>query len=150
MLNPLRPYISTNPCKDKDDAEIQKVFDQLQAFNSSLDDEQKRYLREGLDNDDQLAVFDLLQKESLTKGDRDQFKLVAKELLEKLTADKLRIDHWREKATAQAQIKAEIIKHLYSNMPPDAYDPEEISLKANAIFAHFYTAGIGDGDRVYH
>lgn len=136
--------------KDKDDAEIQKVFDQLQAFNSSLDDEQKRYLREGLDNDDQLAVFDLLQKESLTKADRDQIKLVAKELLEKLTADKLRIDHWREKATAQAQIKAEIIKHLYSNMPADAYDPEEISLKANAIFAHFYTAGIGDGDRVYH
>ncbi|MDX9943193.1 MAG: type I restriction endonuclease subunit R [Azonexus sp.] len=136
--------------KDKDAAEIQKVMDDLFAFNDKLNEEEKRYLREGLENDDQLAVFDLLQKESLTKGDRDRIKQVAMELLDKLMADKLQIDHWREKATAQAQIKAEIIKHLYAALPQGSYDSDEISLKASLVFAHIFTSGIGGGARVYH
>jgi type I restriction enzyme R subunit len=136
--------------RDKDATEIQKVMDDLFAFNDSLNAEEKRYVREGLESEDQLAVFDLLQKDSLTKKNRDAIKQVAKELLTKLIGDKLQIDHWREKATAQAQVKAEILKHLYAHLPSEAYDPEEINLKANALFAHIYTAGVGEGGRVYH
>lgn len=136
--------------KDKDAAEIQKVMDDLFTFNDNLNEEEKRYLREGLESEDQLAVFDLLQKESLTKGDRDAIKKVAKDLLDKLNSGKLQIDHWREKATAQAQVKAEIIKHLFAHLPSDAYDADEIDLKASAVFAHIYTAGLGGGLRVYH
>jgi type I restriction enzyme R subunit len=135
--------------KDKDAAEIQKVMDDLFAFNDDCGDEEKRYLREGLESEEQLAVFDLLQKDSLTKGDRDVIKVVAKALLDKLTSGKLQIDHWREKATAQAQVKAEIIKHLFSNMPSGAYDADEINLKASAVFAHIYTTGFSSG-AVYH
>jgi type I restriction enzyme, R subunit len=62
---------------------------------------------------------------------------------------KLQIDHWREKATAQAQVKAEIIKHLSANLPPGAYDAGEIDLKANAVFAHRYTDGFGSDGRTY-
>lgn len=136
--------------KDKDDAEIQKVFDQLNAFNSSLNEEEKRYLREGLDNEDQLAVFDLLQKDTLTKGDRDAIKKIARELLDKLTSGKLKIDHWREKATAQAQVRAEIIKHLYANLPAGVYNADEINLKAGAVFTHIYTAGLGETGTTFH
>lgn len=136
--------------KDKDAAEIQKVMDDLFAFNSNLNEEEKRYLREGLDNEDQLAVFDLLQKDTLTKGERDAIKKVAKELLDKLTSGKLRIDHWREKATAQAQIKSEIIKHLFAHLPSSAYNANEINLKANAVFEHIYTVGFGENTEVTH
>lgn len=136
--------------KDKDAAEIQKVMDDLFAFNDSCSEEERRYLREGLDNEQQLAVFDLLQKDALTRKDRETIKQVAKELLEKLNSGKLQIDHWREKATAQAQVKAEIIKHLFASLPADAYDADEINLKAGAVFAHIYTCGLGDGARVYH
>ena len=134
--------------KDKDAAEIQKVMDDLFAFNDDCSEEEKRYLREGLENEEQLAVFDLLQKDSLTKTDRETIKKVARELLEKLNSGKLQIDHWREKATAQAQIKAEIIKHLFASLPPGAYDADEIDLKAGALFAHIYTSG--DGAFRYH
>ena len=99
---------------------------------------------------DRNTVFDLLQKDTLTKGDRDAIKKVAKALLERLASGKLQIDHWREKATAQAQVKAEIIKHLYAHLPPGVYDTDEINTKANAVFAHLYTAGFGEGARVYH
>lgn len=136
--------------RDKDAAEIQKVLDDLTAHMNSLDEEGKRFLREGLDNEDQLAVFDLLQKESLTKGDRDSIKKIAVELLEKLNNGQIQIQRLRDMATVQAKVKAEIIKHLFANMPPGAFDADEISVKANAVFAHIYTAGLGDGERVYH
>jgi type I restriction enzyme R subunit len=121
--------------RDKDDAEIQRVFDELNALDSTLNDEERRYLREGLDDEDQLAVFDLLQKASLTRGERDRIKTVARELLAKLLAGKLLIDRWREKATAQARVKDEIIKHLFVNLPADAHDAQEIELKAHTVFA---------------
>ena len=38
-------------------------------------------------------------------------------------------------------MKAEIIKHLFANLPSGAYDADEINLKANAVFAHIYTSG---------
>ena len=62
----------------------------------------------------------------------------------------MQIDHWREKATAQAQVKAEIIKHLFAHLPSGAYDADEINLKANAVFAHIYTAGLDAGARTWH
>lgn len=136
--------------KDKDAAEIQKVMDDLFAFNDQCGEEEKRYLREGLESEEQLAVFDLLQKDSLTKGDRDAIKLVAKALLEKLTSGNLQIDHWREKATAQAQVKAEIIKHLFSSLPAGVYAASEINLKASAVFAHIYTTpGFSGGNTIH-
>jgi len=136
--------------KDKDAAEIQKVMDDLFAFNDNLNEEEKRYLREGLESEDQLAVFDLLQKDSLSRGERETIKNVARELLAKLSSGKLQIDHWREKATAQAQIKAEIIKHLFAHLPLGAYDADEINLKAGAVFSHIYASELGEAPRAYH
>lgn len=131
--------------KDKDEAEIQKVMDELFAHNDKLDDEEKRYIREGLENEDQLTVFDLLQKDTLKKSEREQIKQVAKELLDKLIGGKLQIDHWRDKATAQAQVKAEIIKHLWTHLPSDMYGADEIDFKAGAVFAHLYATEMGAG-----
>ncbi|QMV73525.1 type I restriction endonuclease subunit R [Comamonas piscis] len=136
--------------RDKSAVEVQKVMDDLFALNDKLNDEEKRYLREGLDNDAQLAVFDLLQKDDLTKSDRDKIKKVAKDLLDTLANGKLQIDHWREKAAAQAQVKAEIIKHLWANLPGGAYEAEEIDAKAGALFAHIFTTSGEGGAPFYH
>ena len=143
--------IVTEYNKDKDAAEVQKVFDDLFKFNDGLDQEERRYLREGLDNEDQLAVFDLLQKNTLTLVERERIKEIAKELLDKLLSDKLRIDNWREKATAQAQVKAEIIKHLFVNLPGAGYAEDEISARVDMVFAHLYHPGVGaSGSSMYH
>ena len=136
--------------KDKDAAEIQKVMDDLFAFNDTCSDEEKRYLREGLESEDELAVFDLLQKDSLTKTEREAIKKVAKDLLGKLSDQRFALDRLRTMATVQAQMKAEIIKHLFANLPSPAYDPDEINVKAGAVFAHIYSAGLGSGAQVVH
>lgn len=136
--------------KDKDAAEIQKVMNDLFAFNDTCSDEEKCYLREGLENEDEMAVFDLLQKDSLTKAERDAIKKVAKDLLGKLSDQWFALDRLRTMATVQAQMKAEIIKHLFANLPSPAYDPDKINVKAGAVFAHIYSAGLGGGAQVVH
>jgi type I restriction enzyme R subunit len=136
--------------KDKDAAEIQKVMDDLFALNDDCSEEEKRYLREGLDSETELAVFDLLQKDALTQADRAAIKKVAKDLLGKLADQRFALERLRSMATVQAQMKAEIIKHLYAHLPASAYDPDEINIKAGAVFAHIYSAGLGGGTPVYH
>jgi type I restriction enzyme R subunit len=136
--------------RDKDAAEIQKHLDRLQACYDSCDEEERRYLREGLENEEQLAVFDLLQKETLTKKEREAIKKVAKELLEKLSDRRYELARLHTMATVQAQMKAEIITHLFNSLPSAAYGPDEINLKAGAVFNHIYTSGLGDGARVFH
>jgi type I restriction enzyme R subunit len=136
--------------KDKDAAEIQRVMDQLFTTWDQMDDEERRYVREGLDSEDQLAVFDLLRKDSLTKGEREAIKKVARELLDKLSDQRFALDRLRSMATVQAQMKAEIIKHLFARLPQDAYDADEISLKSGAVFAHIVTTGLGTSATVYH
>ena len=54
----------------------------------------------------QLAVFDLLQKDSLTKSERDAIKKVAKDLLGKLSDQRFALDRLRTMATVQAQMVA--------------------------------------------
>jgi len=136
--------------KDKDAAEIQKVMDDLFTFNDDCSEEEKRYLREGLDSEAELAVFDLLQKESLTKANREAIKQVAKALLAKLADQRFALERLRSMATVQAQMKAEIIMHLYANLPAGAYEPDEIQLKAGALFAHIYSDGMGGGAATVH
>jgi type I restriction enzyme, R subunit len=129
--------------KDKDAAEIQKVMDDLFALNDDCSEEEKRYLREGLDSEAELAVFDLLQKDSPSKNDREAMKKVAKDLLRKLADQRFTLERLRSMATVQAQMKSEIIKHLYAHLPTNAYDSNEINLKADVVFAHIYSVGLG-------
>lgn len=117
---------------------------------ATTNEEERRYLREGLASEAELAVFDLLQKDSLTKSDREAIKKVAKDLLGKLTNQRFTRQRLRNMATVQAQMKAEIIKHMYEHLPASTYDPNEISLKASAVLAHIYQAGFGEGPQIYH
>jgi len=86
-----------------------------------------------------------------TRPERERIKKVAQELLDKLLSGKLQIDHWREKTSAQAQVRAEIIKHLFVNLPGVGYTENEISSRADMIFSHLYQTGIGAAETpVYH
>jgi type I restriction enzyme R subunit len=39
---------------------------------------------------------------------------------------------------------------LWANLPLGAYEPDEIDLKAGALFAHLYGDGAGGRARAYH
>jgi type I restriction enzyme R subunit len=124
---------------EKDRTTIEKTFDELMKFVNALDYETSRTVREGLDEEN-LALFDLLVKPDLSKQEIEKIKKVAKELLEHLKADKLIIDNWREKEATRDSIKLEIKDWLWKDVTglPESYTTEEISQKAEVVYAHIF------------
>lgn len=128
--------------RDKDDAEIQRVFEELFRFHESLDKEEQRYIEEGLENEDQLAVFDLLRtnKVKLSKSDREKIKAVSISLLAMFETRKQEMSNLRDRASAQAKLKGAIINELLAGMP-DEFTQDEIIASAESVFRHVELMG---------
>ena len=123
--------------RDKDDAEIQRVFDDLIKLHDSLDQEEQRYVREGFGSEKELAVYDLLSKDKadITKVDITKLKKVAQDLLETVEKRLQEMGNLRDRASVQAQMKAAIIDRLLEGMP-DGYSSAEIEMRAEVIFQY--------------
>ena len=122
---------------DKDDAEIQRVFEDLMKLHESLDREERRYVREGFNSEKELAVYDLLSKDSgdITKGDIGKIKKVAQELMATVERRLHEMGDLRDRASVQAQMKAAIIDRLLEGMPDD-FSSEDIEARAEIIFQY--------------
>jgi len=129
--------IITEYNKDKDDAEIQRVFENLMKLHDSLDQEERRYVREGFNSEKELAVFDLLSKDkaNVTKGDIEKIKKVAQELMQTVEVRLTEMGDLRDRASAQAQMKTAIIDRLLESMP-DEYSSEDIQARAEVIYQY--------------
>ena len=126
--------------REKDRVTIEQTFEALLTFEQSLEDEERRSLREGLD-EESLAIFDLLRKPDLEAADIRKIKAVAVELLARLKAEKLKIDHWRDKETTRDAVRIAIRDHLWSDetgLPVEAYTEEDVNDKAEEVFRHVY------------
>jgi len=127
--------------REKDRATIEKTFEELLRFIESLDHESQRAIREGLD-EEALALFDLLAEPKLKKKEIDQIKKVAKDLLVKLKAGKLRVDNWREKQATRDAVRMAIYNFLWDDttgLPIDVYSPEEVETKTDLVYQHIFT-----------
>lgn len=125
---------------EKDRSVIEKTFADLIKYIERLDEEDKRAIKEGL-NEESLALFDLLEKPELKPKEREKVKLVAKELLEKLKAEYLKIKDWREKETIRAAVNKYIQDYLWADstgLPTSFYNESEVNQKAALVFNHIY------------
>ena len=128
--------------REKDRVTIEKTFEALLQYISSLDEEESRAVREGLD-EESLAIFDLLKKQTLSASEIKRIKDIAVELLERLKAEKLRIDHWRDKEATRDAVRLTIRDFLWSDktgLPVDCYTENDVQTKAEDIFRHVYRA----------
>lgn len=132
----------------KDEDAIKKAFEELIKFVNEMNYEEERSLRENLD-EETLAIYDLLRKDSLTKKDEDKVKKVAKETLEKLKGEKLKVEKWRHSAQVSAQIKT-IIRDCLLYLPQESYPDEEINVKTLNVYQHIYSNYYGGGVSVYN
>ena len=123
--------------QDKDEAEIQRVFEELLKTHDALNNEEVRYIREGFKDENALAVFDLLAKYKtrITKSDIGKIKTVAQSLMDALTEQQSVLANLRDRASTQAQMKVAIIDQLLANMPDD-YSSEEIEARADVVFRY--------------
>jgi len=126
---------------EKDRATIERTFEELLKLAESLGDEEKRAVREGLD-EESLALFDLLLKPDLSKSDIARIKKVAAGLFETLKAEIARIQDFASKQATRDEIKVKIKDYLWDETTglPEAFGPEEIEEKTDAVFAHLLTS----------
>ena len=126
-----------------------KAFENLTEFIKNLTIEEKRAVSENLGDQETLAIFDLLKEgKELDSKALKEVKKVAKQTLEKLKAEKLKIDRWREKREITAQVKSMIYDQLLW-LPQEAYSDEEVSLKTVSVYQHIYSNYYGGGSSVY-
>jgi type I restriction enzyme R subunit len=126
--------------REKDRVTIEKSFEAFLKLVQELDDEQRRAVREGLD-EESLAIFDLLKKSELTPAEIKRIKSVAVELLKALKAEKLRVDHWRDKEATRDAVRLTIKDFLWSDetgLPVDKYDEPEVQERAEEVYRHVY------------
>ena len=71
---------------EQDRANIEKTFMDLMNLANSMNQEEKRYVREGFTSDEELSLYDMLFNENLSKEDINKIKKVAVDLLEKINS----------------------------------------------------------------
>ena len=123
--------------EEKDEIIIQQTFEALLRFVATLDDEEDRAVREGLD-EETLALFDLLKKDRLTPDDIKRIKAVAVDLYAKINEEIERIRDWESKFATRDAMKQTIYDYLYSDTTglPDSYSEAEIEQKSDMVYVH--------------
>jgi type I restriction enzyme R subunit len=149
MQNPLRTnfqqhyeQIVSEYNREKDRVTIEQTFEALFKLDQELDEEEHRAVREGLD-EESLAIFDLLRKQDLNAAEIKRIKAVAVQLLERLKAEKLQVDHWRDKEATRDAVRVAIRDYLWdeaTGLPVDAFAEEDVEMRAEEVFRHIYRA----------
>ena len=126
--------------REKDRVTIERTFEALLKLVQDLDEEERRAVREGLD-EESLAIFDLLKKPDLSASDIKRIKKVAVELLMTLKAEKLRVDQWRDKEATRDAVHVTIRDFLWSDetgLPAGGYSEDEVKAKSDDVFRHVF------------
>lgn len=123
---------------EQDKAAIEKVFIDLTNLVNDLNAEEKRYVREGFESDEELAMYDLLLKDSLTPQEIQKIKLLAKDLLQKVKARIHDLDHWTDKESTQADIDTLIRNTLWGGLP-ECYNESAISTYRKKIYEFVFS-----------
>ena len=123
--------------REKDRATVEETFAQLLALADSLDEEQKRAAAEGL-SDDELALFDLLFKEGISKTDREKLKQASKALLSSLKALVKPMPAWVQNVTTQAEVKMFILDNLWQSLPRPPFSEQDTEALADQIYDYVW------------
>jgi len=115
--------------------DIDQLLNDLVDLAKDLDVEEERSVKEGL-TEDELAIFDLLQKDNLDPNDTEKVRLVSKELLEKLK-EKL-VPGWRDFEPLRAGVKIAISNVIFPRLPATLYTEQECAHKGLEIYNFVY------------
>jgi type I restriction enzyme R subunit len=122
--------------------DIDQFFDDLVDLAKSLGEEEQRAVKEGL-SEEELAIFDLLLKDQLNPDEVARVRVVARELLAKLKAERL-VAEWREFEPLRAGVRTTISDILYADLPEPIYSQTDCEAKKlevyNFVYEHYRDA----------
>ena len=96
-----------------------------------------RASREGL-HEDELALFDLLQKDGLDRAARERVKQASRDLLAAIKARLSELDRFWEKEQTKAEVEVFILDDVFAKLPTPPFTAEEKRLVASNIYAHVW------------
>ena len=104
---------------------------------NALDEEEKRAVREGL-GEDELALFDLLQKDNLDGASRERVKQASRDLFASIKAKLAELDRFWEKEQTKADVQVFILDEVFQSLPTPPFSAEEMELVASNVYAHVW------------
>jgi type I restriction enzyme R subunit len=119
--------------REKDRVTVEETFAQLVELAGSLDAEQKRAAAEGL-SEDELALFDLLFREHVSKTDQERVKQASRSLLASLRELLRPMPDWPQNTSTQAEVKMFILDNLWRDLPRPPFTDEETEVAASRVY----------------
>ena len=89
-------------------------------------------------SEEEYALFSLLQKENITKSDREKVKLPSWSLLEAMGKLIGQRERWSEKEQTQANVEVLILNHLFSAQPSPPFTDDEKPTVAKQVYQHVW------------
>ena len=120
---------------EQDRAAIEKTFMDLMTLSKSLDEEERRFVREEFASDEELSIYDLLYKDGLTKQEIKKIKEVSVSLLHKIKQKIGELDHWTDKDETKSAVRNMIRDTLWTELP-ESYSDESIDEYRQKIFEY--------------
>ncbi len=130
--------------REKNRVTIEDTFRRLLELVDELDAEQTRAVKEGL-SEDELALFDLLKKDGLAKGERERVKQASRNLLASIKARLSELDRFWEKEQTKADVEVFILDKVYTSLPTPPFTAEEKQAVAAEVYAHVWQQAISSG-----
>ena len=130
--------------REKDRVTVEETFRRLTELMGELDAEQKRAVREGLD-EEELALFDLLKKDDLAKAERERVKQASRNLLASIKMRLSELDRFWEKEQTKADVEVFILDELYASLPTPPFSAEEKKAVAAEVYAHVWQQAVSGG-----
>jgi len=119
--------------REKDRVTIEDTFARLADLIQGLDAEQRRATEEGL-SEGELALFDLLSKDKLSKAARERVKQASRSLFASIRRIVAPLERWTEKEQTKALVESEIVDHLYQVLPSPPYTTDEKQTAAQRVY----------------
>ena len=110
-------------------------FEELLQFAEELRAEDERHVRENL-SEEELEVFDLLKKEALTEAERQEVKLAARSLLQRLRDGQpaVLVQDWHRDSQTQERVRSAMTSILNRHLP-QSYGRDEFADVRDRVFS---------------
>lgn len=126
--------------KEKDKNTIEATFEALMRLTAEMSEEEQRHVKEGLESEEQLAVYDMLLKPDLSKAEIKKIKSVAVSLLQELEKQMHDVQDIFTKVSTTDRLRQSIYDFLYDDrtgLPTEKYSPDDVEEMSANVFSYF-------------
>lgn len=102
----------------------------------------RRYQQAEVLSENELAMFDLLQKDNLDKTSREKVRQASRELLGAIKARLSQLDRFWEKEQTKADIEVFVLDEVFRRLPTPPFSAEEKNTIARKVYGHVWQQAI--------